>query len=219
MTNTDASGGSLWGPFMEDALRLIVAGGVKEEGGFLLHTTSNAFEYGHRQYMVKLWIRQASLVHIEGRDAGETLLKRQQYITVTQPEKRCPCEHGVELSQAADHFPECDAACTLRKRELQLGVLQDEEIALAKKKLEIEAGWQMEQDGAMELKALWSASTPAQLGIALLKSMKTAIRDELFRRYSTFPTSSTIIASFAAIFCFTPPYHILHNKADFSLST
>ena len=208
MSNTDASGVSLWGPFMEDALRLIYA-------PFLLHTPSNALEHGHRQFMVKLWIRRASLVHIEGRDAGDTLLKLQQYIAVTPPEKRCPCEHGVELSQSADHFPECDAAWTLRKRELQLAVLQDEEIALAKKKSKIEAGWQMEHDGAMEVKAMWSASTPAHLGTALLKSMKTAIRDELFRRFSTCPHSSPIIDSLAHIFSITPSYHILHYKAAF----
>ena len=67
----------------------------------------------------------------------------------------------------------------------------------------------------MEVKAMWSASTPAHLGTALLKSMKTAIRDELFRRFSTFPYSSPIIASFAHIFSITPSYHILHYKADF----
>ena len=103
MTNTDANGGSLWGPFVEDALRLI-------DAPFLLQTPSNPLEHGHRQFLVKLWIRRASLVHIEGRDGGDTLLKLQQYIAVTPPEKRCPCEHGVELTQSADHFPECDAA-------------------------------------------------------------------------------------------------------------
>ena len=191
---------------MDDALRLINV-------HFLLHTPSNALEHGHRQFMVKLWIRRASLVHIEGRDAGETLLKLQQYIAVTPPEKRCPCEHGFEVTQSADHFPECDAAWTLRKRELQLAVLQDDEIALAKKRV-IEAGWQIEHDEAMEVKALWSASPPAHLGIALLKSMKIAIRDELFRRDSTFHHSSPIISSFAHIFSITPSYHILHYKAD-----
>ena len=78
-------------------------------------------------------------------------------------------------------------------------------------KREIEAVWEIEHDDAMQVKALWWASTPAHLGTALLKNMKTAIRDELFPWYSTFPHSSPIISSFAHVY-------LRHYKDNFSLS-
>ena len=96
--NSDASGERLWGPFMEDAFRLI-------DAPFLHHTPNKALDYGHSQDAVKLWVRLASLLHIEGTDAGETLLKLQQYIAVTPPEKRFPCEHGTSCRSRGTPSP------------------------------------------------------------------------------------------------------------------
>ena len=89
-----------------------------------------------------------------------------------------------------EKLPKCDAGGTLRQMELQLALIQNEDLALEKKKREIEAWSQIEHDELMEVKRFSAAYTPAQLGTALLNSMKFAMRDELFTRYSTFPTST-----------------------------
>ena len=153
---------------MEDALRLF-------DAPFLLHTPNN-LEHFHRQDTVKFWILGSSLLQITGRDDQETLLKVQHYIAVTAPEKRYPCELGVRVLLSRVIFPECDAGWTLRKKELQLAVLRDEELALAKKKRKIEAGWQIEDDDAIDVKTMWSATTPAHIGTAVIKCMMAAIR-------------------------------------------
>ena len=96
------------------------------------------------------------------------------------------------MSQLQDDFPEFDAAWTLRQRELQ-PALQEEEHAPAKKKRDLEVGWQW-VDNTIDVKVGWSPSTPAQLGTELLKGFKAAIYGEIFRRYYCYLHSSHVIS-------------------------
>ena len=73
---------------------------------------------------------------------------------------------------------------------------------LAKPKREIYVGWDVELEDAME-KTLRSPTTPAQRGSALIKSIKGVIREEIFRKYSTFPHSCGSIGCFAQIYTIT----------------
>ena len=84
---------------------------------------------------------------------------------------RCPREDAGEVSSSGAKSPSVMQPGPLWKRELQLALLQDKEVALAKTKREIEVVWQMNHDEGMEVKACWAASTPADRGTHLLKRL------------------------------------------------
>ena len=126
---------------LDSALQLIGA-------PFLLHTPGNQLDYLHREYLSKQWLPLADLLYIHGIGQEDTSQVPTVHRYQTTGEAMSLSVRGPSVG-AAGSLP----AVTLRGlcvKEQQLSVLQEVDNALMKKKRDIEAGWQIENDNAID---------------------------------------------------------------------